>query len=113
ETYITIVREAINLVDAKDGSLFIPTKKHGAVQRIYTTNKKLNKVIPRADGLTNTTFNTGVGTLRNRKGLIKDHPKFKKTEYESDLTIPLVYSHITMGVISVLSERGKVFTQKD
>lgn len=112
ETYITIVREAIRLIDATDGSLFMPKGNTEDVVRVYTTNKKLYRVKPRAQGLTNTTFQSGVASIRNRKELTRNHPSFKKTEYESDITVPLVYSHITMGVISLLKADGE-FTEKD
>ena len=111
EAYMTVVKEAMALVNAVDGSIFM--FEDGIAKRAYTTNKKLRKIVPRKGGITYEVYNTQLPRLRHREGLIDANPDFRILPYQSDISIPLNYGHITMGVLSVLSHRNKKFTDDD
>ncbi len=114
ETYMIVTKEAVKLVGAKDGSIFLPKLGNSnEVERIYTTNKDLYKIKVRKDGVTNTAYKSGVPKMLQVQELTNNHPQLKKLGYSSDITIPLTYSHITIGVLSVLSGKNKNFTEEE
>lgn len=111
QAYMTVVKEALRLVNGMDGSIFI--FENGKPKRAYTTNKKLNKVIPRSDGITYEVYTTQLPRLRHREGLVDANSDFRTLPYQSDICVPLNYGHITIGVLSILSHHTKKFSDED
>lgn len=111
EVYRVIVNEAINLTNAREGSIFL--FKDGKPERVFTTNKKLKKIIPRREGVTYQVYETHLPNMRHKNDLLKVDRRFSEIPIESDLSIPLNYGHITLGVLSVLSKQDKKFTTED
>lgn len=109
ETYMIVVNEAIKLVDAKYGSIFMP--KDGKIVRVYTSDPGLNIIRPRSSGITENVFKTGEPRLLDIKKIAENHPNMEKFNVGSDITIPLAYGHIVIGVLSVLSAKGKRFDE--
>lgn len=111
EVYRVIVNEAIHLTNAREGSIFL--FKDGKPERVFTTNKKLKKIIPRKEGVTYKVYETHLPNMRHKNDLLKVNRRFGEIPIESDLSIPLNYGHITLGVLSVLSKQDKKFTVED
>lgn len=111
ETYMAISKEAIDLVDGSYASIFL--FQNGKLKKVYTSFDKLKGIIPRKEGSTYEAFQTGVAQLRHKKELLDANSKFKELPVESNISLPLVYGHITIGVLSVLSKKHKKFNRDD
>jgi signal transduction histidine kinase len=111
ETYMVVVNEAIKLVGGKHASIFLWEKNK--LKRAYTTYDELNKIELREDGITNQVFRTRVPNLRHKDDLVAANKVFLQLSFYSDISVPLIYGHITLGVLSVLSAEGKKFDEND
>lgn len=111
ETYMIVSKEAINLVGGGYASIFL--YEGDKLRRIYTTHPELATIEPRKRGLTYEVYNTGVARLRHNDDLVKANSKFKELPFDSNISLPLTYGHITLGVLSILSQKGKKFTKDD
>src|SRR5260221_4400773 len=111
QTYQVISKEALRLVGGGYASIFL--FRGGELKRVYTTHKELKGIIPRLEGITYEVFRTKVPHLRNKDGLVSANKKFGNLPVQSNITIPLNYGHITFGVLSVISKKGKILTKDD
>jgi signal transduction histidine kinase len=111
KTYELVVREAVDLVGAVHGSLFVPEK--GKMKRVFTTCKGLEKVEVRKLGVTRKAFGTGKPIVLSHQQLVKIHPEFAKLPINSDLSYPMVYNKIRIGTLSLLSPKGKNFAKRE
>lgn len=102
-TYAAIVKEAKSLIGAQDGSIYLPINNDLAVKMVYTTNPRLYKVKPRKAGSIYTTFNKNRASLRTGMELARHFNEFKKHPRGSNITAPLIFGHISMGALSLLS----------
>lgn len=112
ETYKLIVEEAMKLVDGKYGTIFLPSSE-GGMQRVYASTPLLYKIVPRKNGITNSVFKTGKPYLFNEAYLLPIHPELRKLGIGSDISIPLTYNEVTVGVLSVMSPKNKTLAKKD
>lgn len=110
-TFEMIGMEAMRLVEAKYSSVFMMNE--GRLRRMYASSPALYEVQARKRGVTYQAYKSGKPVLRKEDELETTHPKFAEIEIGEDLSIPLTYNKITLGVLSVLSERGKRFSKKD
>lgn len=111
KTYETIVKEAMKLIGAKYGSLFI--MKDNALERVYTSHAILNQIIPRKRGNTWKAFTKQRPYIYNLEKLGKLHPEIHKLNISSDIGIPISFDNKSFGVLSVLSPENVKFTNME
>lgn len=111
ETHKSIVDEAMKLVDAKYGSIFM--HQDGMMRRVYASSSDLQLIKPRKRGKTYEVFKKQVPYLRHTSGIKKTHPEIEQLDIQSDISVPLVYGEYKVGVLSVLSDKSKKFSQDD
>jgi signal transduction histidine kinase len=111
ETYETIVTEAMKLVGAKYGSLFIP--KHGAMKRMYASDPILYTVKVNKKGNTRKSYESGEPYVLKPEELIDLHPEYKELGIGSDLSVPLTYNSQVRGVLSVIAPEGIKYGKKE
>lgn len=111
ETYMSIAKEAMNLVDGAYASIFL--FQDGNLKKVYASDEKLKSITPRKEGSTYETFHSGLAQLRHKSELLDANNKFKEFPVESNISLPLIYGHITIGVLSVLSKKSNQFTRDD
>lgn len=115
QTYEVVVREALKLVKAELGSIFLYEK--GEFKRVYANNPAFYKIKVRKKGSTYRVFRSG-------KAEIIDYKKLKRNphmptyiqygiEFRNDIMIPLSYQDKSIGVLTVMSVKDHQFTQKD
>ncbi len=101
QTYQIVLNEALNIVGAPYGSIFLKTG--GQIKRIYTNVPKLYSLIPRKNGrlgqfLANK--KPAVGIIHEKTEI---HQELKDLGVKSVVHIPLSYENETVGVINILS----------
>jgi signal transduction histidine kinase len=111
QSYKTVVKWAIRLVDGKYGSIF--EIKDNIPERVYTSDKRLNQIIPRKNGGTHLAFTANKAFLRSVSTIAPFHPQIKQMKISSDISVPLHYGREKIGVLSVLSPANKPFSQED
>lgn len=111
ETYKTIVHEAIRLVKGTDGSIMLA--KGGRLTRVYSSNPKVYKLVPRRRGSTYKSYKTKKTLMLTKEKIEKVHPEISDIEMKADLLTPLIYRSISIGVISVYTNRKYKFTGRD
>lgn len=111
ETYKTIVKEALKLVNGKFGSILL--EKNGRLERVYASHHALFNVIPRKRGFMYTVYKSKKPKILNYKEINIIHPSFKKIKAETDIIIPLSYRRKSIGVLSIISRKGETFTDDD
>ncbi len=115
ETYELVIEEALKLVKADYGSIFL--YEDDEFKRVYTNNPNLYKIQIRKRGNTFKVFKTHKPMVLNSKDVknIPHQPAYKKVgiEYKSDLMVPLFYRGKSMGVLSMISHNDKFFTKQD
>ena len=111
QTYMVVAKETLRLVRGGYVSIFL--FQGGKLKRVYTTDNELRKIIPRQQGITYEVFRTRVPNLRHKDGLISANNKFSNLSVQSNITIPLNFGHLTLGVLSVISKKGTILTEDD
>lgn len=110
-TYSTIVQEAMKLVSAKYGSLFLFVDDQ--IKRVYSSDEILYQTVPRTKGHTWRTYKTqkpyylDIGKIKNL------HPEIERLNISTDIGIPLCYNDKAFGVISVMADSEKPFIEED
>ncbi len=110
--YEAIVTEAIKLVGAVYGSIFLFDEKTQTFNRAYTNVKKNQQFLPRANGNTYWVYINNKPRLVPREILAKAHPEIDKIVH-SVLLIPLSYQNEKLGVLSLKSSLKAPFTRAD
>lgn len=110
ETYTFIVKEAIKLVKAQYGSIFL--MEQGRLNRVYASSPVLHQVRVRNRGTTYKTFKTKKAEVIDTKFLEKIHPQFKRLGVKSIISIPLVNQSKSVGVLSLQSTHSEHFNQE-
>jgi signal transduction histidine kinase len=110
QTYMVIAKEALRLVGGGYASIFL--FQGGELKRVYTTNKELEGIIPRQEGITYEVFRTRVPHLRHKDGLVSANNKFSDMLVQSNITIPLNFGHLSLGVLSIISKKGTTLTEE-
>lgn len=110
DTYRTILKEAITLLKAKYGSIFLPHR--GGLVRKYYNSPHLRKVKIHRKGNTYNGFITAKGLLLKKSEVVKIHPEYDELMAGDDLTVPLNFQDMTIGVLSVQAPPDRKFTKK-
>jgi signal transduction histidine kinase len=111
KTYSTIVKEAMKLVGAKYGSLFLFPQ--GNVIRAYASHDALYQIIPRKKGHTWNVYSIQNPYILHGNKLKSLHPEIERLHIGTDIGIPLAYNDKTFGVLSVMSHENTTFTQEE
>lgn len=111
QTYKLIVEEAIKLVKAHYGSIFL--FQEGELKRVYASEARLYQIKVRRKGTTYKTFKQRKAHVFDAKVLAKVHPEFKALGVESIISIPLTYRKQSLGVLSLQSDKKAHFTDKE
>lgn len=109
ERYRIAVKEAVRLVDADHGSIFL--EKDGNLIRAYTNVPNAMKVQPRKNGYTYRTFTEAkIQVIKIDDEFNKVHPRFRKGGARSLVLIPLTFRKRSIGVLTLQSHKEKHFT---
>jgi signal transduction histidine kinase len=111
ETYMVVAKEAIKLAGGGYASIFL--LDNDELKKVYTTHEEHVNIEPRKDGVTYEAFHTGVAKLRHNQELVKANRNFEVLPYGSNMSVPLVYGHLTLGVLSLLSPKGRRYTEEN
>ncbi len=114
ETYPVIVHEALKLMDAQRGSIFLPDPSTGLLTRVYSSYENLYKIQIRKKGITYTTFKTRKAIIINKPSIInRIQPEFRKVGVKSLISLPLSYKNKSIGVLSIHSFKKANITEKE
>jgi signal transduction histidine kinase len=111
ETYQLVIKEAMKLVKAEYGSIFL--EEDGELKRVYASNPELYKVVPRKNGFTYTVFKEQKPAIFTSEQLDMAHKEFKKIGMRSDIMIPLANRGQAMGVLTIMSLMDQYFNEED
>ena len=111
DTYSAITEEAVRLVGAKYGSLYI--KEETLIHRIFTTNETVNTTIPRRRGFIYQTFKKPKPFVINKEILWKTHPEMKDRGVRSVIFVPLSYAGKTLGVLALQLSRKEMLDKEE
>lgn len=110
DTYAIIVQEAIKLVRAEYGSIFL--EKDGAFERIYPYSTTSYKMKARK-GFISKTFQSGMPVISDVKDVERIFPNIKKMGVKSIISVPLSYLNKTIGVLTVQSPYSNYFHRQE
>ncbi len=111
ETWKKIVDEAMKLVGAEFGSIFL--EESGELKRVYASSYEMYKTIVRKRGFTYKAFKKRKAFVVGVERVSKIHPNVKKMGVKSTIFIPLSYRNKSIGVLSVDSFENQRFTDKE
>jgi signal transduction histidine kinase len=111
QTYSTIIHEALRLVDADIGSIFL--KIGNKLERVYASSPAMYKIYPRKQGNLYRVFKSKNPIVATYEQLSKDHPEMNKLNIRSNILVPLINQNKTIGVLTLLSSKKNIFTKED
>ncbi len=111
ETYKVIVDEAMDLVKADYGSIFLA--KNDELERVYASDPILFSIKPRKRGYTYSVHRTGKPVILPSEQIEEIHPQFGKTKARSDIIVPLKNQNKSMGVLTIQSHQKKFFSRRE
>jgi signal transduction histidine kinase len=111
EAFTQIVCEAVSLVGADYGSIFLVNEEN-EFYRAYTSIEGTPTMQPRKRGFAYEAYKTSKVMVISRREIVKYHPEFTKTGFNSLILIPLSYNSLSIGVLSLLSTKRNYFAKK-
>ena len=111
KTYATIVHEAMQLVGAKHGSLFL--FPNNEIKRVYSSINYFENIVPRPKGYTWNVYKTQKPYMLHISKIKHLHPEISKLKIGSDIGIPIAYNDKVFGVLSVMSAENVIFSEKE
>lgn len=111
KTYQLIVEEAIKLVGASHGSIFL--MQNNRLVRLYASSPVLYKINIRKHGFTYKTFKDNQIYISNRQQNQQAHPITKLFPSESVVYIPLSYKNKSIGVLNLGSLKEESFSRQE
>ncbi|MBI3954759.1 GAF domain-containing sensor histidine kinase [Candidatus Collierbacteria bacterium] len=109
-TYRLVVQEAVNLVGAEYGSIFLANR--GNLFRAYSNTPPLMRIEPRSRGYTFKSYRSGETITLTSEEQKRNHPDFKISGIKSIIIIPLIYKNKSIGVLNLLSKKRNYFTKE-
>lgn len=111
EVYAAIVSEAVRLVGAEWGSVFL--EREGELRRVYSSHPLLYKIRHRKRCFLYNAFKTRKPVVLKASEIEKVHPETKKLAVVSNVIIPLCYRNKSIGILSVLTKREENLTDEE
>lgn len=111
DVYMTVVKEAIKLVGASFGSIFL--LRDGQLERVYSSTPILDKVKIRKKGFVQKTFQTQKTFTVDMTKVENIHPLLKQLNIRSVMLIPLSYRNKPMGVLTIQSIKEQHCSEKE
>lgn len=110
ETYFTAVKEAIRIMHADYGSIFL--ENNGSLNRVYTNVPRSARKEPRKEGYTYKSFKTGKSFVLTSKLLRETHPHLLANGIKSLVVIPITHHRKSIGVLTLKAKKNKHFTKE-
>lgn len=110
ETYKIVLFEALALVSAESGSIFL--ERDGILERVFTSHDKLNKTKIRRRGFAYTSFKSRKPQVINIAKIEDAHPHLKAMGIQTTIFIPLSYQGESIGVLTLNSSKDESFDDK-
>jgi two-component system, sensor histidine kinase len=111
ETYELIVKEAMKLVRAELGSIYI--YENDELKKVYASSPLLYRIKPRKNGITYSVFKTKKPRILTHEVIEDIHPEIQETLARSDIILPLAYKNKSVGVLTVMSVKNNFFTERE
>ncbi len=109
ELYPIILSEAIELVKADQGSLFL--WKDNRLQKVYASSPQIMTIKNRKRGLSYQAFKANKSFIADATPLQKIHPAIRKLGIKSTIFIPLSYRKVSIGILGLLSKKKHHFSE--
>ncbi len=111
ETYAIITEEALRLVGAHYGSIYLGVD--GQLSRVYISSRELSKLTIRKRANTYRCFTERRAILADISDTGSAHPAMREMGIESTIFIPLFYRDVSFGVLTVHTKKKEHFTKDD
>jgi signal transduction histidine kinase len=111
DTFKTIVKEAVELVQAKYGSIIL--HQDGKLKRIYSSSPIAFKTVNRRFGNTYKAFKSGEVIISGIQDIKSVHPELLSFGVNSTIFIPLSYRNKTIGVLTINSAKSVLEIKED
>lgn len=111
-TYKKITAEAVKLLQASFGSLFLVDDGKLIRKAIYPPSSKL-EFEPRKRGFTYRSYAEQKTFVINKKNLVLLHPELEGQNYKSAICIPISYHLKSIGSLTLFSQSEHKFSQKE
>lgn len=111
EVYSAVVQEAIGLVSAEYGSIFLLEKDK--LVRVFASLDLLYQIRPKKEGPIYNALVNQTPTVIKVKNYPEMHDEIKKMGIKSIIVIPLSYRKKSIGVLSVESTKEETLTDKE
>ncbi|MBX4205811.1 HAMP domain-containing histidine kinase [Candidatus Microgenomates bacterium] len=111
KTYASIIREAKQLFNASNGSIYI--ELDGVLKRVYTTIPFTERVFVRSKGHTKKAFDSKEITVITAKDFLKIHPEYNIHGITHFVSVPLVYDNISVALLSLQFKRNEEFNKNE
>ncbi len=112
ETYKTVIHEAVKLVKADYGSIFM-CDEDGQLERVYANTKVLYSYNPRKRGNLVKTFEKNRPIVLDAQKVIKVHPELSELNAKSMIHIPIAHLVKPVGIMVLYSSREENITAQD
>lgn len=109
-TYAVITEEAVKLVKASYGSIFLGQAE--VLQWVYSTLPFPDPLRVKKKGYLNESYKTCTPLIIDTEEVLENYPKLKSVGVKSMIFIPLSYRNKSIGVLVVHSKRYKHFTSE-
>ncbi|MGI5828098.1 MAG: GAF domain-containing sensor histidine kinase [Patescibacteria group bacterium] len=111
EAFSTIVNEAIKLVGAKYGVIFL-VNEEGNLYKAYSSDSRNAVGYPRKRGFAFKAYRTRQLIVLNKSNFRKSHKKLLEIGIRSLILVPLSYNRDSIGVLALLAEDERHFTNE-
>jgi signal transduction histidine kinase len=111
ETYTTVMQEALRLVKADYGSVFL--EEGGEVKKVYSTDPQIFAIKTRRRGYIYDAIKMRKSFVVDTTEIGKVHPTISKLGIKSNIYISLSYRNIVIGILCVHSKRVAFFTEQE
>lgn len=112
ETYSTILRQALHLVNAGSGTIYL-REEDGKFKLVCTTAKELLILKPEKGGNVYKTFMSREPIVANVADFGPDHHEPENSHRKSALFLPLSNQHKTVGVLTLNFQKEEKFNKDE
>jgi K+-sensing histidine kinase KdpD len=112
ETYERVIHEAINLVKADYGSIFL-IEDNGELKKVYSSDAQIFAIKTRSRGYIYEAFKSNKSFVVDATQIGKVHPTISELGIKSNIYISLSYQKQKIGIICVHSKKKAFFTTEE